>query len=158
MMKKSSYFFCCILIVSLLLSACDKTRVMEENQQITAYNWDYADGKTFTVDVTDTTQHYNVFVNVRHSFQFDWRNLWVKIKTTFPDGKNFEKRVNIVLSGPDGHWYASCLGDNCDYQAPIQMNAIFPEKGKYSFTIEQDMRVNPLPKIKSIGMRVEKAQ
>lgn len=146
------------LLLCLALAACDKTRVMEVNQQIAGYKWDYADAKTFEADISDTTSHYNLYINVRHSFQFDWRNVWVKIQTTFPDGKSQEKRVNLILSEPDGHWFGDCLGDNCDMQVSIQQNAIFPEVGKYKFSIAQDMRVNPLVKIKSVGLRIEKAQ
>ncbi len=147
-----------ILIASLMLSSCDKTRIFEENQQIKDYKWDYNEPRTFVAEIKDTTQHYNLYVNVRHSFQFDWRNAWVKITTTFPDGKSFDKRVNLVLSEPDGHWLGDCLGDNCDMQVLIQQSAIFPKPGKYTFKITQDMRVNPLTAVKSVGMRIEKAQ
>lgn len=140
----------------ILLTACDKTRLFEENQQVNDYKWNYTDAKTFAAEVTDTTAHYNIYVNVRHSFQFEWRNVWVKIQTTFPDGKTLEKRVNLVLSEPDGHWFGSCLGDNCDLQVPIQQSALFPQPGKYSFKLTQDMRVNPLGFIKSVGLRIEK--
>ena len=146
------------LLVALTFTSCDKARVFEENQQITDYKWKYEDAKTFVANIKDTTQHYNLYVNVRHSFQFDWRNAWVKITTTFPDGKSFDKRVNLVLSEPDGHWLGDCLGDNCDMQVAIQQNAIFPKPGKYTFKIAQDMRVSPLVSIKSVGMRIEKAQ
>jgi gliding motility-associated lipoprotein GldH len=145
------------ILLALAFTSCDKLRIMEVNQQIAGYKWDYADPKTFEADIKDTTAHYNLYINVRHSFQFDWRNAWVKIETTFPDGKSFEKRINLVLSEPDGHWLGDCLGDNCDMQLSIQQNAIFPQAGKYKFKITQDMRVNPLTKIKSIGMRIEKA-
>jgi len=144
--------------LAMLLSSCDKTRVFEQNQQIKDYKWQYDDAKTFTAEITDTNQHYNLYVNLRHSFQFDWRNTWVKITTTFPDGKSVERRVNLVLSEPDGHWLGDCLGDNCDMQLSIQQNAIFPRPGKYTFKIAQDMRVNPLTAIKSVGLRIEKNQ
>jgi gliding motility-associated lipoprotein GldH len=149
-------FLIFICSVCFALSSCDKSRVMEENQQITAYKWAYTDAKTFTVNIQDTVQHYNLYVNLRHSFQFEWRNLWVKIQTTFPDGKSFDKRVNLVLSEADGHWNGDCLGENCDIQVVIQQNAIFPQTGKYTFKISQDMRVNPLPLVKSVGLRIEK--
>jgi len=132
--------------------------VMEKNEQIQDYKWSYDSSKVFTAEIADTLQHYNLYVNVRHSFQFDWRNVWVKIQTVFPDGKSFERRVNLVLSAPDGHWFGDCLGDNCDMQIAIQQNAIFPQKGKYTFKISQDMRINPVTAIKSVGMRIEKAQ
>lgn len=147
-----------ILISGLILTSCDKARVFEQNQQIKDYKWDYNDPHTFVVEIKDTNQHYNLYVNVRHSFQFDWRNAWVKITTTFPDGKSFDKRVNLVLSEPDGRWLGDCLGDNCDMQVLIQQNAIFPKPGKYTFKIAQDMRVNPLTLVKSVGMRIEKTQ
>jgi gliding motility-associated lipoprotein GldH len=147
-----------VLLAALTFTSCDKARVFEENQQITDYKWKYEDAKTFVAEIKDTTQHYNLYINVRHSFQFDWRNAWVKITTTFPDGKSFDKRVNLVLSEPDGRWLGDCLGDNCDMQVQIQQNAIFPKPGKYTFKIAQDMRVNPLVAVKSVGMRIERAQ
>jgi len=154
----SIYSFAHLLICSLFfLSSCDKSRIIEENKQLKEYQWSYEDAQTFTAEIKDTSQHYNIYVNVRHSFQFGWRNVWVKIQTTFPDSSRFEKRVNLVLSEPDGHWYGDCLGDNCDMQIPIQQNAIFPQPGTYTFKISQDMRVNPLGLIKSVGMRIEKA-
>ena len=156
---KSFLFFICTfayLPICLLLSSCDKNRIMEENIQIEGHKWDYAAAKTFTADIKDTVQHYNIYVNLRHGFNFEWRNVWVKIETTFPDGKQFERRVNLILSEPDGHWNGDCLGDNCDIQIPIQDNAFFPKIGKYTFKISQDMRINPLAYVKSVGMRVER--
>ena len=147
-----------MLLAALTFTSCDKARIFEENQQVTDYKWKYEDTKTFVAEIKDTTQHYNLYINVRHSFQFDWRNIWVKITTTFPDGKSFDKRINLVLSEPDGHWLGDCLGDNCDMQVQIQQNAIFPQPGKYTFKITQDMRVSPLIAIKSVGMRIEKTQ
>lgn len=139
-----------------LLTACSSNAVMEEQQQIKENQWDYADSKTFTAQITDTVQHYNIYVSVRHGFNFEWRNMWVKIETTFPDGKTYERRVNLLLSDADGVWHGECLGDNCDMLIPIQDNAFFPQTGKYIFKVSQDMRVNPLPNVKTIGMRLEK--
>ncbi len=150
------YPFTYLLICSLLLSSCDEKVVMESHQNIAGNQWDYADAKIFTAEIKDTVQHYNIAVSLRHGFNFEWRNLWVKIETTFPDGKQYERRVNLVLSGPDGVWHGEVLGDNCDILIPIQDNAFFPQLGKYSFKITQDMRVNPLGYVKSVGMRIEK--
>lgn len=151
------FFYIMVLIVGTLNTGCDPNRVFDENKDINADGWDYADIKTFDVEITDTNIHYNVAVNVRHSFQFEWRNVYVTIGTLFPDSQNVEKRVNLQLSEPNGEWFGRCMGDNCFISIPIQQNAIFPKKGKYTFTIKQDMRTNPLPNIKFVGLRVEKA-
>lgn len=145
-----------LLFCLFLLSSCDKNAVFEKNEVILNDEWQYSDSKTFVAEITDTTTNYNLAINLRHAFNFEWKNVWIKIETTFPDGRQFEKRVNLILSESDGEWDGQCLGDNCDIQIPIQQNAFFPEVGKYTFKISQDMRVNPLGFVKSVGMRVEK--
>jgi gliding motility-associated lipoprotein GldH len=37
-------------------------------------------------------------------------------------------------------------------------NFKFPEKGIYTFNIEQNMRDNPLHEVNDVGLRVEKAK
>ncbi len=155
-MARKSNWALGLLFSILALSSCDKKLVLDENQQVKNYRWSYEDAKSFTAAINDTSITYNIYINVRHSFQFEWRNVWVNIETVFPDGHSFNKRVNLLLSEPDGHWYAKCLGDNCDIQIPIQQNAYFPQPGNYTFKITQDMRVDPLPHFKSIGIRIEK--
>ncbi|MFN8276310.1 MAG: gliding motility lipoprotein GldH [Chitinophagales bacterium] len=146
-----------MLVVALILGSCDRQRVYETNFPVEGESWPYTDAKSFTFDISDTTARYNIFINVRHSFEFEWRNMYVQVSTQFPDGKHIQKRVNLPLSEADGHWYGHCMGDNCDMPVLIQQAAKFPMKGKYTFTLQQDMRVNPLPRIKAIGLRVERA-
>lgn len=141
-----------------LLTSCDPNRLYETNTPVKSEKWSYDDIKSYTVDVQDTTTRYNIYINLRHSFQFDWRNVYVQVGTQLPDGKKMEKRVNLPLCEPDGKWYGSCLGDNCDVPLMIQHDARFPMPGKYTFTLRQDMRVDPLEKIKSVGLRIEKAK
>jgi hypothetical protein len=145
------------IVSALLLVACDQNRLYETNLPIADQKWDYKDVKTYTLAVKDTATRYNVYINIRHSFQYEWRNIYVQVGTTLPDGKRLEKRVNLALSEADGKWFGSCLGDNCDLPIMIQHDAKFPQVGSYTFTIRQDMRTNPLPLIKSVGLRVERA-
>lgn len=141
-----------------LLSSCNSNRLYEENIAVQNEQWDYDDVKEFSVMVEDTSIRYNILINLRHSFAFDWRNLYVKIATEFPDGKKTDSRVNLLLSEPDGRWYARCIGDNCFISIPVKENIKFPQKGKYMITIRQDMRQNPLSKIKYVGFRIERAE
>lgn len=154
MKKFNSIFSAIIFLIAITLSGCDKTRVYEDNLDITNYKWEYKDVKSFTAKIEDTTKAYNLYVNVRHGFQYEWRNLYVNITTVFPDGRKLDKRVSLELSEADGHWFGKCTGDNCDMQVPLQIGAHFPQKGKYTFKIAQDMRVNPLTNIKAIGFRI----
>lgn len=149
-------FLAICVCIALLFASCDKNLVLETQQGVKSEKWDYSDVKKFTVDIKDTVQHYDIHVTLRHGFNFEWRNLWIKIETTFPGGRIFERRVNLVLSEADGEWFGDCLGDNCDIIIPIQENAYFPELGTYTFKITQDMRQTPLRYVKSVGMRIVK--
>jgi len=40
----------------------------------------------------------------------------------------------------------------------FRANYMFPAKGVYHFSIEQNMRDNPLHEVSDVGLRVEKAQ
>jgi gliding motility-associated lipoprotein GldH len=155
---KRNIVFSLMLLLPLLLfiSSCDSKRVYEAYKPVKGGAWQYNEPVSFSVDIKDTAQRYNLYISVRHSFNFDWRNIWVKIKTQYPDGKTEESSVNLPLSEADGKWFGKCSGDNCDLRVLIQQHAIFPKEGKYTFTITQDMRQNPLPKINEIGFRVEK--
>jgi len=146
------------LVIALLitLSACDHSRVFEEYKSVKGGSWKYDDSIQFKINIEDTAQRYNLFVDVRLNFYFVWRNLWVKVITEYPNHKTELTSVNLPLSASDGVWYGKCSGDICEMRVGIQENAIFPQKGIYTFTIIQDMRQNPLDKIIDIGMRVEK--
>jgi gliding motility-associated lipoprotein GldH len=156
-MKKHISLIILSLLSLICITACDPNRLYEVNTPVANEKWTYDDLKTFAIDVTDTTTKYNIYINMRHSFQFNWRNVYVQVGTVMPDGNKMDKRVNLPLCETDGKWYGSCLGDNCDIPVEIQHEAKFPMTGKYTFTIRQDMRVNPLEKVKSVGLRVEKS-
>lgn len=157
-MKNKGMLLILGVVAMISITACDPNRLYETNTVIANEKWSYDDIKSYTVDVKDTVTRYNIYINVRHSFQFDWRNLYVQVGTTMPDGRKIEKRVNLPLCESDGKWYGSCLGDNCDLPVMIQHDAKFPMPGRYTFTLRQDMRSNPLVNIKSVGLRVEKAK
>lgn len=146
-----------LLVATQSLISCDPNRVYDTNLDVQNAAWDYDDIKRFEVNIDDTIAQYNLAVNIRHSFNYEWRNMYVNIKTMLPDSQWLDRRVNLPMSEPDGKWFGKCMGDNCYVSVPIQKNAKFPQKGKYIFTIQQDMRANPLQNIRYIGLRIEKS-
>lgn len=147
------------LIFSLVigLTGCDTSRIFEENTDIPKYIWNLDFKPEFTVNISDTTLLYNIYVNVRHTKFYPNSNLWIFITTKFPGGKKLEKRVELTLADKEGRWQGDCLGDICDIQLPIQQNAFFDHPGNYIFQFAQIMRTDNLPFVMSIGLRVEKA-
>jgi gliding motility-associated lipoprotein GldH len=149
-----------VLPLALLVafSSCDKTRVFEENQEIKGYVWDVKDPKTFTVNIQDTLTPYNFYINVRNADSYGFSNLYIFLKTTFPNGKFSHDTLECTLANPEGRWLGKGLGDIWDNQIPFKRGKRFPLKGTYVFTFEQGMRQPKLPQIMDIGLRIEKAK
>lgn len=147
-----------LTVCALLLYACNSSNlVFEKNTEIPERSWAYEFKPAFEAPVTDTVSRYNLYVNLRHTNNYAYSNMWVMIYTTLPSGKKMERRTELPLADKEGKWYGKDSGSIVNQQILIQPNAIMPEAGTYRFEFEQNMRVNPLPDVLSIGLSIEKA-
>jgi len=146
-----------LVLTCFLLTSCDKKKVFEENKEINNYVWDVKDVKFFEVNVTDTVTPHNFYINVRNADGYQYSNLYLYIKTVFPNGRFAHDTLECILANEEGHWLGRGLGDIWDNQIPFKKAKRFPLLGKYTFQIEQGMRLSKLPMIMDVGMRIEKA-
>lgn len=153
MMLKNSFFATLLLLT---MVACDKNRVFEENKKINDGIWKAEEPVKFEVDVTDTVSLHNFYVNVRHTTQYAFSNLFLFIRTDFPNGKAARDTLECLLQDRMGHWVGSGLGDIVDARIGFKNRVRFPLSGKYTFTFEQAMRAPALPMVLEMGLRIEK--
>lgn len=153
----SMRFILTIAIIA-LLSACDTSRVYEENKEITKSLWNSKQPLAFQFQVEDTVSGHNVYLNIRNAGVYPYSNLFLFINTTFPDGQLDRDTVEIMLATPEGKWLGQGLGDIWDNQILFKRNVRFPEKGEYHLEMTQAMRLDPLPGIMDAGIRIEKAK
>jgi len=147
-----------LFIFLLTFSSCDSSRIFEENMEVSPEGWDASAPFTFSFDVTDTLTPCNFYLNVRHTGAYKYSNLYVFIKTIFPNNEMARDTFECVLQQSDGKWLGSGTGGGRDHQIPFKMGLRFPLKGSYIFEIEQAMREPKLKDLKSIGIRVEASQ
>lgn len=143
-------------VLAAMLAACDNPAKVDVFLPIAAADWNYADSKTVEVNVDDTVSLYNVFINVRHAGDYEWQNLYVKVKIFSPAGDSTSELVSIPLASPEGKWVGNGLGSLRTLRHPYKEQIQFRQMGTYRFVIEQFMRVNPLAGIHDIGLRVSK--
>ena len=150
-----------LIILVVFLSACDSSKVFEENIKLNNHIWSLENRPKFQVEIIDSVTAMNLFVNIRHSANYPFSNLWVFIKTTSPEGFVKTDTLECILAAKDGKWKGSGLGDIWDIQIPFRTQ-IFNRPGDYTFEIEQAMRygdkarIEQLPEIMNIGFRIEK--
>jgi len=147
--------FC--LIAMSMLSSCDSKRVYEENQVVPEQLWNSKNKMVFGVDVTDTLMPCNVYVNVRNASDYPFSNLYMFLETRYPNGTYSKDTLECILADETGKWLGSGSGDIWDNQILFKKNVKFKKAGKYFFSLEQAMRLQNLPQILDVGIRIEKA-
>lgn len=144
--------------LSLFLFACDESIVYKAHEDIDDGLWYIKNQPTFKVEITDTTQVYNLYYLVRNTLQYPYYNLYLTRNFTGPNQKVISNTLeevylsNEITGKPFGHG----LGDLFDHKIPFLKNYKFERSGIYTFKLSQSMRQNPLPFIMSVGISVEK--
>lgn len=158
-MKKRFYLFLCLCSLAMLATSCDTNRVFEENQDIANNQWPVKLAPAFEFEITDTTQQYNVYFNVRNALHYPFYNLYLRHALYGPDGKQISTKLHemYLMDPKTGEPRGKGAGDIFDHQFKALKNTRFPKAGKYRLTVKQYMRQDPLPGVMAVGIRVEKA-
>ena len=142
----------------MFFSGCDNNRIFEENAEIPGNTWSSNNPIKFEVNIVDTIIPANFYINIRNADGYPYNNLFLFIKTTFPDGKMSNDTLECVLADENGKWLGSGMGDIYDNQIPFKKNVLFPEAGKYTFELQHGMRSDLIPLVMDVGLRIEMAE
>ncbi|MFA9371023.1 MAG: gliding motility lipoprotein GldH [Labilibaculum antarcticum] len=146
----------CALLIAISAFSCDSNRVYEKYEDIPDFEWNQENILRFEVEIIDTIQAHNVFINLRNSGDYAYSNLWLFVKIISPDNEVEEKKIEINLADDAGDWYGTGFGDIFDLQVPFKQKVVFPKSGKYVFEIGQGMYDLKLQGIVNVGIRIEK--
>ena len=152
----SSLFFICLLA----LLSCDPSRVYESNEDFADMRWPIKDTVEFKFEITDTTQHYNLLLNLRNSIDFETTRIFLNYSLTDSTGSSIRKRLveEFLFDRKTGEPFGdSGLGNIFQQQFPLETNMKFPSKGKYIGKISHMMRDDTLSEVLSVGIRVERS-
>lgn len=157
-LQKQIFRKCLLLgLFLLVLTSCNKNIVYSKYYEFKENEWHANDKAIFDVEILDTLSLNNISLMVRHADAYPYSNLFLFVSTKYPDGKILIDTMEVILADEKGKWQGSGAGDIFDFKIPIKKNVRFPLKGKYQFTFEQGMRVDPLPLIMDFGFEIEKS-
>ncbi len=150
------FSFVLIMTFLLLLLSC-KSRVIYTNSMAMAQEtWKLIDVSDFKVLITDTVNSNNVFFTIRNGSSYPFRNIFLFVTTTSPDGKKITDTLQYNLADEKGKWFGKGFGDIHELNLPYKSNVFFPLKGTYEFKIQHGMRVENLKGVYDFGLRIEK--
>ena len=147
-----------LILFVLPQQSCDPDRVYETNIKIPDGIWSQDNVIQFEVMIEDTSSNHNLLVNVRNTSLYPTSNLYLFIKTTAPSGHSVTDTVDVILADDRGKPLGSGLGDIWDLQQLYKQNIRFAQKGRYLFEYQQAMRIDRLPFVLDVGLRVEKVE
>lgn len=150
----SKYIFAFFTL--LLFVACDSNRYFEENKEIQDNLWKAENEIPFEFEIKDSTEVYNVLINIRNAGHYEYANLYLFLTTTYPDNSKSVDTVNCILQNAEGKWLGEGLGDIWDNRILFKPNVVFKKTGKYTISFQHAMRKDPLPMIMDVGLRIEK--
>lgn len=145
------------VIAILFLDSCVKTNgVYEHMSFFPKQEWSSSQKQSFNFEVTDTAASYRLYLVLRHTDAYNWNNIWVNIEFKAPDTTYMIKREFVLAD--NRKWHGTVVDDIVDQRIPFNQNNIPTplKKGKYTFTLQQVMREDPLQHVLNAGIRVEK--
>ncbi|MFN4285122.1 MAG: gliding motility lipoprotein GldH [Lacibacter sp.] len=154
-------FFSVVFVLQslVLLQGCMPLNNYEQQVQIPHHRWTYDFTPEVQFEITDTAARYNVWVILRHTHAYAYRNIWLNIATRQPGDSTFQtERFELLLQQPDGRWIGTGFQDVWEIRHPLFTNLRFRKPGTYTIRLQQIMRDNPLEHIMNAGIRVEKAE
>jgi gliding motility-associated lipoprotein GldH len=149
-------FIIVVISALLLLSACNKGVIFNDYTRIgETTGWARNVPIKFDIDIKDTNQLYDIYVNVRQATGYPYSNLFLQLKTNYPNKTIFADTLECILANERGEWLGDGAGDLWDNKILFKKNVKFHLLGAHTFTFTQGMRLDPLPLILDVGMTVE---
>lgn len=147
--------FLFLFFILLSFSSCDPNRIFEKNIQVDN-GWPAGEKVLFEVPINDSIILHNFYINLRHSEEYKFSNLYLFIDTDFPEGTHARDTIELILADHTGKWYGKGLGQIKQYQVMIRQAVVFPVTGTYNISITQGMREETLEGIEDVGIRIER--
>jgi len=102
--KLPSGFYIIILLALIMIVSCDPDIVYERNTPVDPEGWLIADKKPFELEATDTLALLNFYINIRHTTDYKYRNIFLFLDTFFPEGTQSRDTIEIILADTKFEW------------------------------------------------------
>jgi gliding motility-associated lipoprotein GldH len=155
-------FLVLFVLFALCLATCTSIDLYEKNVTIPGHRWTSSFKPEFTFTIKDSTVPYQLFLVLRHTAKYNYKNIYINLYTRQPDKDSTEKiRFDLTLATDEKGWLGSGMDDIYEHRIPLtppEQDLYFKRSGTYTFTVEQIMREDPLENVMNVGLRIEKKE
>lgn len=137
----------------ILCVACSRREMFYQFHPISRSAWHKDSVLRFEVAVHDTLSPHDVFVELRNTNQYPYRNIWLFISVQKPSGEIRRDTLECQLADDYGKWYGKGLS-LYEYAIPYETGTVYPQSGTYIYTVTQAMRDDLLAGISDVGLKI----
>jgi len=130
---------------------------MEVNCELENRWWHKDSVKSFAIEIIESGNH-NIYFNIRNTEAYPYHNIFITYYLEDSLGRILETELldNNLFNPQTGFPYGkSGIGDIFDHQFQLLNNYPLTGPSTYFLKIRQFMRLDSLPEILSVGIRVE---
>ena len=149
------------ILLGICMLSCDSNSVFDDYKTVSS-TWNKSDIINFNIQAPDSTNAYNLFLNVRNTEDYKYNNLFLIVEMDFPHGKIIKDTLEYKMADPNGKLLGTGLGSVKENKLWYKEGVIFNESGEYIVKIQHAMRKNgvvngieDLEGITDIGFRIE---
>ncbi|MBT3741487.1 protein involved in gliding motility GldH [Polaribacter sp. Hel1_33_96] len=162
-LKKNRIFT--FLIGLLFLFSCNDRIVFTKYKSLQNASWEANKNISIEFDVEDTITPKDLFINIRNNKKYPYSNLYVITELNFPNGNKIVDTLQYQMSDKFGHFLGKGFTDIKENKLFYKEAKVFPESGKYIFSIRHAMRKNGevkvipfLQGVQDVGLSIEKIE
>lgn len=152
MRGKRIHYLSVVVALVALLAACGEPPEHLASYDIEDSEWRVADTARWSWEVKDTSQSYDLFIEIRHSSSYPYANLYLFVEIVSPDGATHSDTLDYPLCAPSGEWYGEGFSNNRTVALPYRTACRFAQVGEYTFCVRQGMRRDPLVGIHEVSL------
>jgi gliding motility-associated lipoprotein GldH len=135
--------------------SCSNREIFFNYHSFANAEWDRDNPAVFNVKIEDSSQPYDVSIELRNNDDYPFSNIWLFIRYESPDGTSRTDTIGADLADVYGKWYGKGLS-LYNLSIPYETSVLFPDTGTCIYSIYQGMRENPLKGISDAGLKVSK--
>jgi len=148
------------LLMGFVILACSGNEFVNQTQSMGEIGWIQKNKFEIPFEITDTTTLYDMQVAIRQTNTYSFYNLYFISEILNGDGTRMKKAEAeaIFYDAKSGKPKGSGLGDMYSHSYTIFKNLKFPKSGAYRIRLQQNMRIDTLEGIVSIGASLVKTK
>lgn len=144
-------------LLLLVVSACAEAPLYDQSVSFDDSKWSQEVKPQYEVEIPTIEKEYDFTLSLRTTTDYKYSNLWVFMKTVTPEGIVSRVPYQFRITNDDGSWIGNKTGTIVETSMSFPRRKM-PQKGKYTFIIEQGITKQEIDEVLDLTLRVEEAK